>query len=330
MKVSALIPTYNRQAQVLRAIDSVLAQTVPVDEIIVVDDGSTDDSSEAIRSHYGSRVKLFCQENAGVSAARNRGIHEARGEWIALLDSDDVWLPKKIEHQLEAIAVFGDEFGVCFTDNIFTSNPEMKLSRFHQTSLESISRFGSLEEPAKSILAEREPFFTSSILVRRSLLTEINGFDSGMVVREDTDVLFRLSFMTKFCFVAETLVEIDRDPSREIGLCNLFATRDDRIYDSLERLWSKWLALPEVSGSKYEDTVREKLRDIYYDSAECKIHQLRIGPALQEIGQLREIGDHYPMIFATFLSRKIAKLRRRFQKSQKSERKPIVPGPNLA
>jgi glycosyltransferase involved in cell wall biosynthesis len=331
MKVTALIPTYNRQAHVLRAIDSVLAQTVPVDEIIVVDDGSTDGSAEAIRSRYGSRVKLFCQENAGAASARNRGIREASGEWIALLDSDDVWLPMKIERQFEALAALGDEFGVCFTDCSYEGDPARVLSVFQETGFAQAPKFGSLEEPAKYVLGESEPFYTPSFLIRRSLFQKPDAFDIAMVVREDTDVFFRLSFKTKFCFVSEPLVRIDRNPSRAVALCNIFLNGDDRAYDSLKRMYSKWLELPEVVGSKYETLIREKLRDIYYDSAECKIHQMRIAPALQEIGRLKEIGDHYPMIFATFLSRKIAKLRRRFKNSQqKTERKPIVPGPDLA
>ena len=296
-----------------------------------MDDGSTDGTSEAIRNRYGSRVTLLRQENAGVAAARNLGISVARGEWIALLDSDDSWLPTKIERQLEALATLGDEFGVCFTDCIYDGNPEMKSSVFQAVGLVGAPEFGPLEGPANYVLTEREPFYTPSILIRRSLLQQPGPFDVAMVVREDTDVYFRLSLKTKFCFVSKPLVRIDRSPSRAVGLCILFAEGDDRAYDSLKRMYKQWLELPEVVGSEYELRIREKLRDIYYDSAECKIHQMRIAPALQEIGRLREIGDHYPMIFATFLSRKIAKLRRRFQNSQqKSERKPIVPRPNLA
>jgi glycosyltransferase involved in cell wall biosynthesis len=309
LRVSALIPTYNRQEQVLRAIDSVLAQTVPVDEIIVVDDGSTDSTAEAIRSLYGSRVAVFRQGNGGVSAARNRGIRQAKGEWIAFLDSDDVWFPTKIERQLEAVAELGDEFGLCFTDCVYGGSPDMKLSVFQETGLDDVPRFGLLAEPAKYVLANREPFWTQSLLVRRSLLAELKGFDEGLIVREDTDVLFRLSFKTRFCFVAEPLVSIDRAPSRD-GLCNLYVTGDDRMFGSLERLYTKWLAMPEVAGTGYEQPIREKLRLVCYDSAEAKMHQFRMGPALREIGRLRALDESYTSIVANLFSRKVAKLRR--------------------
>jgi glycosyltransferase involved in cell wall biosynthesis len=95
MTVSAIIPTYNRLAYIRRAVDSILAQTVPVDEIIVVDDGSTDGTAEAVEQWFGDRVRLIRQENTGVSGARRRGIREARGEWIAFLDSDDEWSPDR-------------------------------------------------------------------------------------------------------------------------------------------------------------------------------------------------------------------------------------------
>ena len=99
--VSAIIPTWNRRELVLRALESVLAQTRPVDEIIVVDDGSTDGTGAAIAARHGERVRHVWQENAGVSAARNRGMELARGRYFALLDSDDEWLPDKTRLQLE-------------------------------------------------------------------------------------------------------------------------------------------------------------------------------------------------------------------------------------
>jgi len=125
------------------------------------------------------------------------------------------------------------------------------------------------------------------------------------------DLMFRLTFRTRFCLVAERLVRVDRTPSREVGLLNLFATRDDRKYDSLERRHRKWVELPEVIGTKYERPVREMLREFYYQSTEAKIHQLKMGPAFRRIGCLRAMGQGYASIIATLVSRKIVKLRHR-------------------
>ena len=98
--ISAVIPTYNRRDMVCEAIDSALTQTYPCHEIIVVDDGSTDGTGELLREKYGDRIRYIRQENAGPSAARNRGIEAATGEWIAFLDSDDLWVEEKNELQI--------------------------------------------------------------------------------------------------------------------------------------------------------------------------------------------------------------------------------------
>jgi hypothetical protein len=105
MSVSVVIPCYNRAHLIGRSIQSALGQTVVPDEIIVVDDGSTDGSAAVART-FGSRMRVIEQENAGAAAARNRGIAAASGEWIAFLDSDDEWHPEKLQRQLAAAARF--------------------------------------------------------------------------------------------------------------------------------------------------------------------------------------------------------------------------------
>src|SRR5712664_3388839 len=100
--VSVIIPTYNCARFVVEAIESVLAQTVVPTEIVVVDDGSVDDTQERLRSYHG-RIRYFRQGNGGVSAARYRGMREAQQEFIAFLDADDVWHPRKLELQLDGL-----------------------------------------------------------------------------------------------------------------------------------------------------------------------------------------------------------------------------------
>lgn len=98
--VSTVIPTYNRREELTRAIDSALAQTYGNQEVLVVDDGSTDGTAQMLAQRYSDRVRCICRPNGGVSSARNQGMREARGEFIALLDSDDEWLPMKLEKQM--------------------------------------------------------------------------------------------------------------------------------------------------------------------------------------------------------------------------------------
>lgn len=107
--ISVVIPCYNAESFIGEAIESVLAQSIPVREVIVVDDGSTDDSAKIIRGLRSPVVQLIQQPNQGESIARNRGIEEATGEWIAFLDADDIWKPDKLQRQMDAV----DDGTVC-------------------------------------------------------------------------------------------------------------------------------------------------------------------------------------------------------------------------
>jgi glycosyltransferase involved in cell wall biosynthesis len=120
--ISVVIPTFNRAREVKAALESVWAQTYPEFEIIVVDDGSRDGTGETLHQFtsqpygHGKPMRYFFQPNQGQSAARNKGNAEARGEWIAFLDSDDRWLPKKLEWQIRAAEQFKYQCGACITD----------------------------------------------------------------------------------------------------------------------------------------------------------------------------------------------------------------------
>jgi glycosyltransferase involved in cell wall biosynthesis len=115
--VSVIIPTFNRSAMVREAVESVLSQTSDEFELIVVDDGSTDGTGAALEP-YSASLSLVRQENRGVSAARNRGAAVARGELLAFLDSDDLWLPEKLAVQLSYLRTFPDA-AVCHTEELW-------------------------------------------------------------------------------------------------------------------------------------------------------------------------------------------------------------------
>src|SRR5271155_324881 len=125
-KVSVVIPTYNRAEKVRKTVESVLAQSFTDLEVIVVDDGSSDETGQTLEHAFGDRIRYYFQPNQGVSAARNKGIEEARGEWIAFLDSDDLWEKEKLECQLDALERFAPHCDACYTDVRLLNHPETR------------------------------------------------------------------------------------------------------------------------------------------------------------------------------------------------------------
>jgi glycosyltransferase involved in cell wall biosynthesis len=203
MTVSAVIPTYNRGAYIRRAIESVLAQSVPVDEVIVIDDGSTDGTAEAVSRWYGSKVRVVRQENGGVSAARRRGVNEASGDWVAFLDSDDEWTPDRNGQLLAAAQSVGSDVAWIFGDLrvVTDAGEEQTLFEKHRLSLKH-----SPEVLADS-LEVQFPFqfcMLQGSLVRRHVLRELNCFASDL--RSDDDLLAGFQVACQYKFAATPFV----------------------------------------------------------------------------------------------------------------------------
>lgn len=169
--VSVVIPTYNRTQQTIAAIESVAAQTYPELEIIVVDDGSIDGSNEAIQQFINQRknachqILYFSQPNQGASIARNAGIAKAQGEYIAFLDSDDLWLPEKLECQVQALQQLKDESGACFTDAHLVNKSGLDVSSFQVHRRHYKESIGIDRNAAKSLAESFSGFWVSSLLV---------------------------------------------------------------------------------------------------------------------------------------------------------------------
>jgi glycosyltransferase involved in cell wall biosynthesis len=192
VRVSAVIPTFNRRDYVMRAIESVLAQTVPVDEIVVVDDGSTDGTCDAVNARYGSLVRVVRQANGGPSVARRRGILEARGEWIAFLDSDDEWLPGKTEATLNALARLPIDIPWIFGDVRVVTDAGESSTLFEQHRLSVDGPVQIFDDP----MVVQHPFqfcILESSFIRRSVLLELGCFSEGLRSSEDLLVGFQVA-----------------------------------------------------------------------------------------------------------------------------------------
>lgn len=204
MKVSAVIPAFNRRNYLPRAIDSALAQTTPVDEVLVVDDGSTDGSAEFLESRYGNRVRVVRQANSGVAGARWRGIREARGEWIAFLDSDDEWFPERNSVLLHASdRVPADVAWIFGALRIVTDSGE-GLTLFEEHGL----TLGQSPHLFPDSIAIQYPYqypMLQASFIRRNALLELNCFSEGL--RSDDDFLagFQIACRYKFAAVPDVV-----------------------------------------------------------------------------------------------------------------------------
>ena len=195
-KVSIIIPTFNRRPMLREAIGSVLAQDFEDFELIVVDDGSTDGTADEIKE-YGGRVKLFRHpENRGVSAARNSGILHTGGKYVALLDSDDLWVKGKLRIQ----ATFLDEnphYPLCYTDEIWIRkgkrvNPMRKHAKYSGWILEKCLPLCTISP--------------SSAMMRRTLFSKVGLFDEALPVCEDYDFWLRVSARFPVFFIEKKLI----------------------------------------------------------------------------------------------------------------------------
>jgi glycosyltransferase involved in cell wall biosynthesis len=194
-RVSVIIPTYNRAWCLSEAIDSVLAQTFQDMELIVVDDGSTDDT-DTILAGYGGQARLLRQTNQGVSAARNHGMRYARGDLLAFLDSDDLWHPDKLLRQ----AAFFDthpEAMICQSEEIWMRRGvRVNPKRRHR------KPSGWIFE-ASLALCLVSP---SAVMMRRGLLEDMGGFDESLPACEDYDLWLRVSLRYPIHLLEEPLV----------------------------------------------------------------------------------------------------------------------------
>lgn len=228
--VSVIIPTYNCGKYVKAAVDSVLGQSFRDFEVLVIDDGSTDETPDVMRQ-YGERVRYLRQINGGVARARNRGLDESRGRYVAFLDADDIWLPLKLTRQLSALA-FSPEHRVSYTACTMT-DPELNpLAVYHRPytgrSLETLLIRNFVGTP-------------SSVLGERALFMQTGGFDPVLSQCADWEMWLRVATRSEFLYVDEPLIlyrEHAGNMSRNVSVLE----RDTR------RVLEKAFGMPEVAG----------------------------------------------------------------------------------
>ena len=228
--ISVIIPLYNKASEVERTLRSVLAQKTQPMEIIIVDDGSTDRSLEVVRGVESPLIKLFTQTNQGVSAARNRAIAEAQGEWVALLDADDRWCEDYLSEQISMIERYPDcgAYATAFkvddgVREVVADTPQSE---------------GEVDFFEESM--HRYVMIPSATLLRRELVLELGGFPEGMRMGEDQYLWTKVARRGKVAFSPKPLV----------------------IYSRAAENRSATIFRPEVSNFSLEDLYEESASDI--------------------------------------------------------------------
>lgn len=191
-RVSVVIPVYNGEQYIQETLESVLGQTYPDVEVIVVDDGSTDSTLDILAS-YGDRLRVFRQKNSGAAAARNKGIQEATGKWVAFVDADDVWLPEKLENQLAACS----EYLWSHTASVFRGG----VNNGKLDSDFTPKHAGCVLEK----LVCGNFITTSTVVVDRAVLLESGGFDVSLRSVQDWDLWIRIASKHALGYLSEPL-----------------------------------------------------------------------------------------------------------------------------
>jgi glycosyltransferase involved in cell wall biosynthesis len=202
--VSVIIPTYNRGDVICDAIDSVLTQSYSNIEVVVVDDGSMDDTQSRLR-RFGKRIRIVTQDNAGTAAARNRGIEESHGKIIAFQDSDDLWKPTKLERQVGVLEKLDSTIPCCLCNAVLRLATGEETTSFEGADLATVYEEGIWLNVAE-VLATRFVLFNQTIVIRREALERVGMFDRDLKYLEDYDLSLRLALDGPWAFVREPLV----------------------------------------------------------------------------------------------------------------------------
>jgi glycosyltransferase involved in cell wall biosynthesis len=285
--VSVVIPTYNRTHETIVAIESVLAQTYPNVEIIVVDDGSKDGSGEVVaqfvnqKTDAGHRIVFVSQSNQGASAARNRGIAEAQGEYIGFLDSDDIWLAEKLEWQLKALEQFKDECCACVTDARLVNDSGMDCGSFESQGRHYQQTIGIDRDATKS-LAKSFCFWLSTLVVRSDKLRQIGGFNPEISFVEDRDLHFRLSLVTSIAYVNKLLVRMDRTPSPRGSNCRPWDKKEVQ-FSQQQFMLESWLQMGAQLPPDVRSIVRQALGALHSHATNWHLEHQRYAEARQSV-----------------------------------------------
>jgi glycosyltransferase involved in cell wall biosynthesis len=249
MSVSAIIPTYNCAHLLAQAIESAINQSHKLQEIIVVDDGSTDRTEECVRP-YLSQIRYVKQENRGLAGARNRGIRESTSDFVAFLDADDVWLSEKTEKQLSAFRSSPDAV-LAFTDALVVSPSGKTMPTF-------MFGKGARDGYVFDALLLSSFILPSTVMIRRSCLEDVGLFDESLRYVEDVDLWLRISRKYPVKMVAEPLAVWRRQEDGLTAKITNMAAGHIQVY-------RKWLSKSCDLSTEEKRIVKAQISNYYFD-----------------------------------------------------------------
>lgn len=249
---AVIVPTYNRAHHVCAAIDSILAQDAPPEEVIVVDDGSTDDTL-AVLARYGDRIRVIAQPNGGASAARNAGAAAATADWLTFLDSDDLWCPGRMALLRADLADLADLAGadrdvVAHVANVLFKGVGGERDFF------SVARIGvapgTVRRVARPLGLFLHAFFLIGAAFRRDVFADLGGFDPTFRTDEDSDIAHRLAARGPFMVRGDVLAEVIRHPGDADALSPLRARDPLHANDLKQRLFRGAIGRSDDPGDR--------------------------------------------------------------------------------
>jgi len=271
-RVSVIIPTYNYGHYLSEAINSVLSQTLPIDEIIVVDDGSTDNTEEIVGT-FGDKVIYVRKGNAGLSAARNTGIERSTGDLVAFLDADDIWYPEKTEKQVALFEV-DESIGM-----VYSCVREFESDTGETVTTWCEGKEGWMADDLLRFEGAAVSAIGSTGLVKREVFETIGNFDTNLKHSEDWDFSYRLARKYKLGLVREVLVDYRNHGQnmhmnvslmeRSMNYCfdKAFATDDDAVLRFRRRSYGNLysvLAASYFHSGKLLDFVRCSIKSVWF------------------------------------------------------------------
>ena len=265
--ISAVIPAYNRQKTIAKAIDSALAQEYPPAEIIVVDDGSRDSTREIVEG-YGETIRYFHQDNAGAAAARNRGVREAKYGWIAFLDSDDYWFPDHLQRMTDAMQATEEKAALYFSD----MERHMGTGVVSHWDVCGFSITGSYEfrqDGSEWAMMARQPMLTPATVIRRESYIEMGGMLETLALGEDTLLFYKLCFFFPVCAVSGYGAVTSTDSNENGRLTVVYNSNTPTHHECSKLLYKDLLTYGDRISYEHRNSIKKRLVSAHLNA--CRV-----------------------------------------------------------